>query len=123
MFKQVGDEVMLIEEVITENQIATVMTHYCFATKLIILGSNTTTVNVQLPLIVSYRDWQDNLLQGENRPIHITVTGPGQAQELILTPVNGQAEFNFVSVVPGTFKIQVTAEFPCEPAEIEVVVS
>jgi len=97
--------------------------HYCWATKLIITGANTTTVNTPLPLTIVYKDWKDNFLTDESRPIHVNVTGPGKAQELVITPTNGQAEFDFMSAVTGTFKIQAIAEFPCEPAEIEVVVS
>lgn len=98
-------------------------THHCWATKLTITGDNAAQINTSLPLIVQYKDWQNNPLPNENRPIHISVSGPGQAQELILTPTNGQAEFDFVSAVPGTFIIRATAEFPCDSAEIEVVVS
>jgi hypothetical protein len=98
-------------------------THYCWATKLVFSGGNATQINVNLSLIVQYKDWQDNPLPNENRPIHISVIGPGQTQELVLTPTNGQAEFDFVSAVPGTFIIRATAEFACDLAEIEVTVS
>lgn len=123
MLEQFGDEILTIEEIQTETQLATIKTHYCWAKKLVISAGGATTVSTPLPVIVTYQDWQDNPLYDENRPIHISVTGPGQAQELVLIPTNGQAEFDFVSAVSGTFKIQATAEFPCDPAEIEVVVS
>ena len=123
MFERIGDEIFIVEKVVTETQVATVKTHYCWATKLVLLGNAATTINSPLPIAVAYRSWQDDPLPDENRPIHISVAGPGQAQELILTPVNGQAEFDFVSEVPGTFIIQAVAEFPCEPAEMEVVVT
>lgn len=123
MFKQIGDEILMIEEVETETQVAVIKTHYCWAKKLVISGSKVTMIDALLPLSVAYQDWQGNPLPDENRPIYITVVGPGQAQELILTPVDGQAEFDFVSAVAGTFIIRATAEFPCDPAEIEVVVS
>lgn len=123
MFEQIGDEVFKVEEIKTESQVAIVKTYYCWAKKLVISGGGATTVNALLPVVVAYHDWQGNPLPEENRLIHVSVTGPGRAQELILTPVNGQAEFDFMSEVPGTFVIRATAEFPCDPAEIEVVVS
>ena len=100
-----------------------VLAAVCHATKLIISGDRVTITNNVLSLKVTYRDWQGNLLLDENQPVHITVTGPGQAQELVLMPTNGQAEFDFVSAVAGTFKIRATAEFPCDPTELEVAVT
>lgn len=123
MFERVDNEIMRIEEVITETQVAIVKTHYCWAKKLIISGCSATATNTPLPITVVYQDWQDNPLPDENRPIKITITGPGQPTELVLNPVGGQAEFDFVSEVAGTFKIRATAEFPCDSAEIEVTVS
>lgn len=123
VFEAHGDETLVVEEVETENQAAIVKTHYCFAKKLVISGSGAAAVGSLLPVIVAYQDWQGNSLPDENRPIHVSVTGPGQAQKLVLTPVNGQAEFDFVSEVPGAFVIRATAEFPCDPAEVEVIVN
>jgi len=123
MFEQLGDEILRVEDVTTKNQIAIIKSHFCLAKKLAVEGPESAIVNNAVSITAKYQDWQNNPLSDENCPIHITVTGPGQAQELVLTPTNGQAEFDFVSEVPSTFIIRATAEFPCGPAEIEVVVS
>lgn len=117
---QEGDLVYVIEKSPNGNQ---VKSFKCATVKLAVNGPSIGVINSNIPIAVEYRDWQNNPLPDENCPIHITVTGPGQAQELVLTPTNGQAEFDFVSEVAGTFIIRATAEFPCDPAEIEVVVS
>lgn len=122
-YEIIGDEVVNIEQVKTATQVVTIKTHYCWTKKLVISCKNEAKINAPITVTVFYYDWQNNPLPEENRPIRITVTGPGKVQDLILIPTNGQAEFDFISEIPGTFKIQATAEFPCEPAEIEVVVS
>jgi len=91
--------------------------------KIVLTGDNLTEINTKLYLTASYCDWQGNPLPEENRTIYITVLGSGEAQEIVLEPMNGQCEFDFISEVPGTFIIRATAVFPCDPAEIEVVVS
>lgn len=98
-------------------------THHCWAAKLVIVGADTVAVNTPLPLAVSFQDWQDNPLPDENRTIKITVTGPGQPAELTLTPVNGQADFDFASDVSGSFFLRATATFGCDSGELEVVVN
>lgn len=123
MLTRDGNEVLIEEIVDTGTQQAIIRTHYGWATKLVITGGNTVTAGAPLLLAVAYWDWQGNPLPDENQPVHITVTGPGQAQELALMPTNGQAEFDFVSAVAGTFKIRATAEFPCDPTELEVAVT
>lgn len=112
-------DLMVVE---TEQQKVEIKTMQGFATKLAFSGDNSVAVNTSLPLTVSYLDWEGNLLPNENRPIHIFVTGSSKAQELVLTPINGSAEFDFVSAVAGTFILTATAEFPCDSAEIKVVV-
>ncbi len=87
--------------------------------KLEIIGATSTTVSTILPLVVRYKNWQDNLLPNENRPILIRI----EEQKLCLEPMDGQAEFDFISEYAGVFKIRATAEFPCDSAEIEVTVS
>lgn len=115
---------VLERKTITKNQNEIVIkSFHCWPIKLAISGDVQAAVNTAIAFSVRYIDWQDNPLLNENRPIHITALGPGQSQELVLTPADGQAEFDFVSAVAGIFKIRATAEFPCDSAEIEVVVS
>jgi len=121
MYYVVQNDVVYRKEILEDG--CEVLVAVLMTKKILIISKTTTTVNTPIPISVVYFDWQDNPLPDENRPIRVVVTGPGQAQELILIPTNGQAEFDFVSEVPGTFKIQATAEFPCDSAEIEVVVS
>lgn len=97
--------------------------HYCWDTKLATTGANTTALNTPLTLIVAFQDWQDNPLPDKNRPIKVIITGPGQPTELILNPVNGQAEFDFESPIAGTFIIQATADFACDAGTLEVTVN
>jgi len=102
---------------------AIVSTHHCWAIKLILTGQVSGEVGVGLPIIVQYKDWQDNLLTNINEPVRIGVDGPGEAdQELTLNPVNGQAEFSFVSDIAGVFRIKALSSIPCDMAEIEVVI-
>jgi len=124
MLKCVGDEVLDFKEINTETQTALVAEGcVCFTTKIILTGPASLTMDIPATFRAEYYDWQGGSLIDENRPIHVSVSGPGQAQALVLTTVNGQTEFDFVSEVPGTFVIRATAEFPCDPAEVEVVVS
>ena len=103
---------------------AIISTHHCWAIKLSLTGQVSGQVGVGLIITAQYKDWQNNILTGINEPIKISVDGPGEAdQELTLNPVNGQAEFNLVSDVPGIFKIKSTTNIPCDAAEIEVTVS
>lgn len=89
------------------------------AIKLVISGQSSVEVNNNLPLEISYRDWQGNLLEDETHPITVNV---GE-QNLILIPGNGKAEFDFVSEIPGRFGLRASAEFTCDRAEMEVIVN
>ncbi len=115
-------QVLGIYELDTGTQVVNMELPICSSTKLVITGVNNAAVNTPLPLMLAYQDWQNNPLPNENRPIHVNVTGPGQAQELVLTPTNGQVEFDFVSAVTGTYTITATAEFPCDAGTLEVTV-
>lgn len=120
MLEIVRDEVLEFKYVETDNQIARIAEgHVCFCTKIILTGSATATVGVPVAITATYLTWEDKPLPDENRPIRVVAN----EQELVLTPTGGQAEFDFVSEVPGHFVIRATAEFPCDQAEIEVVVS
>ena len=91
--------------------------------RLEITGDTSTQTNMTLSVAAKYKDWEGNYLTDESRSITIRVTGPGQPQEIVLNPVNGQAEFEFESPIAGMFKICAAAEFPCTPGELEVTVS
>lgn len=125
MFEQVGNEIFSIEVISTESQSeVTIKSFHCWATRLSIAGNNRAIVDTANPITVEYQDWQGNALPDENHQIVVTVSGGRQRQELLLTPVNGVAEFDFISAVPGTFTIRVSAVgYPCEIGEMEVVVS
>lgn len=123
MLEQYGDEILQCETIDTGYQIIKICTHHCFTRKIVATCEGQTTINTPITITLQYMDWQNNHLSDENRPVKVCVTGPGKTQELVLTPTNGQAEFDFVSEVPGTFTIKAEAEFPCDIAEIEVVVS
>lgn len=123
MFIKVNEEILMEEEVITETQTAKVRTHYCFYSKITLTGENNAVVNSPITITAKYETWQGELIPEENRDIKITITGPAEPAEAILTPVNGQAEFDFVSPVEGTFKIRAKANFACDSAEMEVLVN
>lgn len=102
----------------------TIGTHYCWDRKLSVSGPSAGTINTAIPYTATYKDWQNVSLASENRQVTIKITGPAQPSTLILTPVNGQANFNLNFPVTGTFKIHAEAVFAeCDFAEMEVVIS
>jgi len=123
MYEIDGYEVLIVENVDTGNQVAIVRRHYAFVKKIILSGESQTVVGVTLPIVVKWQDWQGNDLVEETSNIKIIVTGLGQPMEQTLTPVNGQTEFDFESSIAGTFIIQTEADFPCDFAELEVIVN
>ena len=123
MYVQENNEILKVETVIKNQNEIVIKSFHCWPVKLSLKGNIQTTVNTPVAFITNYLDWQDNPISDENRPIKVNVTGPGQPAELTLALANGQAEFDFVSAVAGAFKIRATAEFPCDQAEIGVVVS
>lgn len=88
-------------------------------TKLVLTGPNEIAANVPEAILAEYQDYQGNLLPGENRDIIISVNDVEQ----VTTPVDGRAEFDFMSNAPGTHAISARTGFPCDSAKIEVVVS
>lgn len=123
MFVRDNEEILIEEEVITETQVAIVKKHHCFFAKINLIGPNTTTINVPITLTAAYFDWQNNPLIEENREIKIKIIGPGLPSEITLMPINGQADFDFISPVDGIFKIQALAYFGCNVGEMEVTVN
>jgi len=99
-------------------------THSGWVTKLALNCPTSGLVSTQVPIIVQYKDWEGNLLADVNDPVTITVDGPGEAnQELVLDMLSGQAEFDFISDIPGTFKIKAQTNILCDSVEVEVVIS
>lgn len=124
MFKILDNgQVLSTEEINTGTQNAIIEKPYCMSKKLVIEGPVTCAINSPITATVKAFDWQNNPLPDENRPIKVTITGPGQPAELTLNPVNGQAEFDFESPIPGTFKIQAIADFPCDAGTLEAIVN
>jgi len=123
-FEVVGDEVLSVEEVVTSSQTAIVKRHYKFLKQIVLnTTTNITNINVPIQITVKWQDWQGNDLLEETSDIKITITGTGQSAEQTLTPANGQIEFDFESSVAGTFIIQTGVDFPCDFAELEVIVN
>jgi len=89
--------------------------------RLQIIGQTSIPVNTSVTYMVEVYNWE-NLLISDSKPLIIKIIGPNQPAELILTPVNGQAEFDFESPISGTFTIRAEAAFLCDPAEMEVIV-
>ncbi|HOV79351.1 MAG TPA: hypothetical protein PK728_04535 [Bacillota bacterium] len=124
--KQETNEVLSVKTVYEkdgETIQAIIKQHHTFITHLALSGPSTLTVNETGTFILTYQDWQGVPLPEENQPIKIIVIGSGQPSELILNPTNGQAEFDFESPIAGTFTIQATADFPCDPGILEVTVN
>lgn len=120
MIKQVGEEILEFKDVNTGIQIARITEgHVCWTTKLTLTGPTTATIGQPITLTATYLTWQDEPLPTENRPIRVIADG----QEIILQPVNGQAEFDFVAQAPGTYTICAEADFGCDVGSLEVLVS
>lgn len=93
------------------------------AKTVIITGEKVIRVNVAIPISIEVQYPKGVTDVSEIRPLVVKITGPGQPAELTINPVNGQAEFDFESPIPGTFTIQATADFPCDPGTLEVTVN
>lgn len=130
MLEQIGDVIYQTEEIESESRVVfdeateefkpfvhVVRTHYCFARKLAIEGNNSVAVDTLLPLTVRLLDWQGNPL---NDSLEVRVTARGVTITLEL--VEGVGDFDFVSPVAGTFKIETQAD-RCDEGLLEVVVN
>lgn len=91
--------------------------------KLTVLGPTFGIINQIISLTVKWQDWQGNDLITEKNSIFVNVTGPAQPTAFTLAPVNGQAEFDLVFPVAGVYKIEASADFPCDAGVLEVTVS
>lgn len=117
IYEQIGDEIIIATEDITEQQTAIIREHYCYAKKLIIEGSNTTVLNVALPLTVKLLTWEDQPVL-ESLDVRVTVGD----QEITLSLLDGKGVFDFESAIAGEYII--TVQYPnVDSAEKVVTVS
>ncbi|MDQ7790211.1 MAG: hypothetical protein RDU41_09190 [Clostridia bacterium] len=114
-FKRDGDEIL-----IQHPDDPASWGHYCFATKIALTGPTTIQVGVPATYRVEYRDWQDNLLPNESRPIRIRA---GEI-ESVVEPIVGAGEFDLVvDYVFDKLIIEVCGDgFGCDRGVLEVVV-
>jgi hypothetical protein len=129
MLEQIGDVIYKVEEVESAGRVVfdekagkykpfvhVVRTHHCFARKLVIEGNTSTTINTPLTLTVRLLDWNDNPL---NESLEVRITAKGVT--IVLELVDGVGDFDFVSPIAGTFKIEAQAD-RCDEGTGEVVV-
>ena len=90
-----------------------------FATKIVISGKKTGAINEIIPFVAEFKNWEDSDLLEENSIIKLSIAGLEQE----VYPQNGKVEFDFTSEYAGVFDIKASTVFPCEIAEIEVVIS
>lgn len=88
------------------------------ANKLVISGEISLIANNTYQYHVECIDDAKNLNREKSGTLLITVESITISVEMI----NGAAEFDFESLIPGVFKIRVNADFPCDDAEMEVTV-
>lgn len=113
-YEQIGDEIFMSREDITEKQTVIIREHYCYAKKLVIEGSNTTVLNAALPLTVKLLTWEDQPVL-ESLDIKVTVGD----QEITLSLIDGAVVFDFVSAIAGEFTIM--AQYPNTDGDKKVV--
>lgn len=129
MLEQIGDVIYQVEEVESAGRVVfdemagehkpfvhVVRTHHCFARKLVIEGNGSTTVDIPLTMTVRLMGWDDNPL---NESLEVRITAKGVT--IVLELVGGVGDFNFVSPIAGTFKIEAQAD-RCDEGTVEVVV-
>jgi hypothetical protein len=129
MLEQIGDVIYKVEEVESAGRVVfdekageykpfvhVVRTHHCFAQKLVIEGTGSTTVDIPLTMTVRLLDWNDNPL---NESLEVRITAKGVT--IVLELVDGVGDFDFVSPIAGTFKIEAQAD-RCDEGTGEVVV-
>ena len=92
IFERDGDDVVVVEEIKTPTQTAIIRKHYCNFAKVVVTGPSSLTVGVPATYQAEYRDWQDNLLPNESRPIRIRA---GEI-ESVVEPMVGAGEFDLV---------------------------
>lgn len=99
-------------------------TAVCPEFSLTIQGGTSVGIGATLPLLVEYRDWLGDPRADIQAPIKVAVTGPDGTHEVTLAPVDGRAEFEFVSDAAGNFTILAVATgVTCGSGRIEVTVA
>lgn len=114
-----GDEILVVNTVKTDKQTAIVRTHYDFIVHLdISFAENVFTVECRYPVIED-TEWQGQIIEDECRSLFLRID---DSEPLEITVINGTAKIPLEFEAPGTYLLQVSAPYSCEPAKLEVTV-
>jgi hypothetical protein len=122
LFKIDGNKVNEVSEVTTNGQKATIGTFFKWFHSINLSGNVVTVVGVPLPITVTLNDWEGNLIS-RDEDIIVSAYGKDCQVEVIVSLANGQATYNFVSEIPGKFKLFAATSYPCNVGALEVIVN
>lgn len=103
-FEVIGHEVLKVEEISTERQAVIIKTHYDFVKHTEIACPDIVQVGQEIQIVVTCKNYLDEVLLDEETPVLITVNGLQNEY----TPSSGTLTFTFISDLTGEFNIETT---------------
>jgi hypothetical protein len=119
IYKIVADEILEVEYVQTAVQVAEVGTHFDWAIHVRASYHDGMLLTEYRRPVIEGSEFQGQIVTDEQRPMFLRVD---DSEPLEIPVTNGIAEVPLEFESPGVYQLRITADFPCESAELEVVV-